>query len=94
MHCSPTAWTRYLDSCLVSFGHLLQINEPILSRIIVSEELNASASNFFELAVAAAISLLRFYSGAALATVVRVLIEVPVTLLGAHRQSIQRRVRP
>jgi ACR3 family arsenite transporter len=39
------------------------------------------ASNFFELAVAAAISLYGFESGAALATVVGVLIEVPVMLL-------------
>lgn len=39
------------------------------------------ASNFFELAVAAAISLFGFHSGAALATVVGVLIEVPVMLL-------------
>ena len=39
------------------------------------------ASNFFELAVAAAISLFGFKSGAALATVVGVLVEVPVMLL-------------
>ena len=39
------------------------------------------ASNFFELAVAAAISLFGFNSGAALATVVGVLIEVPVMLV-------------
>jgi ACR3 family arsenite transporter len=39
------------------------------------------ASNFFELAVAAAISLFGFESGAALATVVGVLIEVPVMLM-------------
>ena len=39
------------------------------------------ASNFFELAVAAAIGLFGFHSGAALATVVGVLIEVPVMLL-------------
>lgn len=39
------------------------------------------ASNFFELAVAAAISLFGIHSGAALATVVGVLIEVPVMLL-------------
>ena len=38
------------------------------------------ASNFFEPAVAAAISLFGFQSGAALATVVGVLIEVPVML--------------
>jgi len=42
------------------------------------------ASNFFELAVAAAISLFGFNSGAALATVVGVLVEVPVMLLVVH----------
>jgi ACR3 family arsenite transporter len=42
------------------------------------------ASNFFELAVAAAISLFGFSSGAALATVVGVLIEVPVMLSVVH----------
>lgn len=42
------------------------------------------ASNFFELAVAAAISLFGFHSGAALATVVGVLIEVPIMLLVVH----------
>jgi ACR3 family arsenite transporter len=39
-----------------------------------------AASNFFELSVAAAISLFGFESGAALATVVGVLVEVPVML--------------
>ena len=39
------------------------------------------ASNFFELAVATSISLFGFQSGAALATVVGVLVEVPVMLL-------------
>ena len=39
------------------------------------------ASNFFELAVAAAIGLFGLHSGAALATVVGVLVEVPVMLL-------------
>ena len=38
------------------------------------------ASNFFELSVAAAISLFGLGSGAALATVVGVLIEVPAML--------------
>ncbi|PUE10919.1 arsenical-resistance protein [Limnohabitans sp. T6-5] len=49
------------------------------------------ASNFFELAVAAAISLFGFHSGAALATVVGVLIEVPVMLLVVY---IVNRTRP
>lgn len=42
------------------------------------------ASNFFELAVATAIALFGFESGAALATVVGVLIEVPVMLVAVH----------
>lgn len=41
----------------------------------------SEASNFFELAVATAISLFGLKSGAALATVVGVLIEVPVMLV-------------
>jgi ACR3 family arsenite transporter len=54
------------------------------------------ASNFFELAVAAAISLFGFESGAALATVVGVLVEVPVMLsvvriVNASRNWYERR---
>ena len=49
------------------------------------------ASNFFELAVAAAISLFGFGSGAALATVVGVLIEVPVMLSVVHLVGRTRR---
>jgi ACR3 family arsenite transporter len=40
------------------------------------------AGNFFELAVATAIALFGFQSGAALSTVVGVLVEVPVMLAG------------
>ena len=49
------------------------------------------ASNFFELAVAAAITLFGFESGAALATVVGVLVEVPVMLCVV---AIVNRTRP
>ncbi|WP_404712887.1 ACR3 family arsenite efflux transporter [Sphingomonas sp. MMS24-J13] len=49
------------------------------------------ASNFFELAVATAISLFGLNSGAALATVVGVLVEVPVMLSVV---SIVKRTRP
>ncbi len=57
------------------------------------------ASNFFELAVAAAISLFGFHSGAALATVVGVLIEVPVMLsvvkiVNATKPWYERGLRP
>jgi ACR3 family arsenite transporter len=48
------------------------------------------ASNFFELAVAAAISLFGFHSGAALATVVGVLIEVPVMLVVVRAVNASR----
>ena len=52
------------------------------------------ASNFFELAVATAIALFGFQSGAALATVVGVLIEVPVMLsIVRKREGIARLVR-
>ena len=49
------------------------------------------ASNFFELAVATAIALFGFQSGAALATVVGVLVEVPVMLSVVH---IVNRTKP
>lgn len=49
------------------------------------------ASNFFELAVATAIALFGFQSGAALATVVGVLIEVPVMLLVVNVVNRSRR---
>ena len=49
------------------------------------------ASNFFELAVATAIALFGFQSGAALATVVGVLVEVPVMLTVVHITRRSRR---
>ena len=64
------------------------------THVIAGPSALIGASNFFELAVAVAISLFGFNSGAALATVVGVLIEVPVMLsLGLGRQSLQGLVR-
>jgi ACR3 family arsenite transporter len=51
-----------------------------LAHCICSPASMIGASNFFELSVAVAISLFGLHSGAALATVVGVLIEVPVML--------------
>jgi len=51
-----------------------------LSYNIAAPACMISTSNFFELAVAVAISLFGLHSGAALATVVGVLVEVPVML--------------
>tara|TARA_R110000868_G_scaffold6770_9_gene37780 strand:+ start:1100 stop:1318 length:219 start_codon:yes stop_codon:yes gene_type:complete len=48
--------------------------------IIAAAASMIGTSNFFELAVAVAISLFGLHSGAALATVVGVLVEVPVML--------------
>ena len=65
-----------------------QVGEP---HDIAGPSALIGASNFFELAVAAAISLFGFHSGAALATVVGVLIEVPLMLLEVQ---IVNRSRP
>ena len=58
---------------------------PLMRRLIVPHNVSSpgaliGASNFFELAVAVAITLFGPTSGAALATVVGVLVEVPVML--------------
>jgi ACR3 family arsenite transporter len=47
-------------------------------------------SNFFELAVTVAISLVGLHSGAALVTVVGVLVEVPVVLLVVYIVSFSK----
>ena len=54
------------------------------AHVVAAPSALIGASNFFELAVAAAISLFGFHSGAALATVVGVLVEVPVMLSVVH----------
>lgn len=67
-----------LFNAALAYGLNRQLGE---SHAVACPSALIGASNFFELAVAAAISLYGFESGAALATVVGVLIEVPVMLL-------------
>jgi ACR3 family arsenite transporter len=71
-----------LIQVLVNSGLAYWLNRKLgESHAVACPSALIGASNFFELAVAAAISLFGFDSGAALATVVGVLIEVPVMLL-------------
>ena len=65
---------RYVDIKLLKLGNRL-------GHCVAAPSALIGARNFFELAVATAISLFGFQSGAALSTVVGVLIEVPVMLL-------------
>ncbi len=62
----------------LAYGLNLRLGEP---HAVACPSALIGASNFFELAVAAAISLFGLHSGAALATVVGVLVEVPAMLL-------------
>jgi ACR3 family arsenite transporter len=66
----------YLNAA-IAYGLSLWMNVP---HCIAGPAALIGASNFFELAVAAAISIYGLHSGAALATVVGVLVEVPVML--------------
>ena len=66
----------YLNSCLAYLLNRLSGE----AHCVAAPSALIGASNFFELAVATAIGLFGFHSGAALATVVGVLIEVPVML--------------
>ncbi len=83
--------SRPLDILLIALPLLLQtyfvfalsyawMKRSRLPHCIAAPGALIGASNFFELAVAVAISLFGFNSGAALATVVGVLVEVPVML--------------
>ena len=69
---------------LVSKLRLPSIVGFLVTGIVAGPSALIGASNFFELAVATAIALFGFQSGAALATVVGVLIEVPVMLSVVH----------
>ena len=62
-----------------SFAYLLNRKLGV-AHCVAGPSALIGASNFFELAVATAITLFGFESGAALATVVGVLVEVPVML--------------
>ena len=72
----PIVIQVYFNSALAYF-----VNRRLgVAHCVAGPSALIGASNFFELAVAAAISLFGFESGAALATVVGVLVEVPVML--------------
>jgi ACR3 family arsenite transporter len=72
----PIVIQVYFNSALAYF-----LNKRLgVAHCVAGPSALIGASNFFELAVAAAISLFGFESGAALATVVGVLVEVPVML--------------
>ena len=74
-----------LFQVLVNAGLAYWLNRTVGSpHCVAGPSALIGASNFFELAVAAAIALFGFNSGAALATVVGVLIEVPVMLVVAN----------
>jgi ACR3 family arsenite transporter len=73
----PIVIQVFLNAAL-AYGLNRRLGEP---HAVACPSALIGASNFFELAVAAAISLFGFTSGAALATVVGVLVEVPAMLL-------------
>jgi ACR3 family arsenite transporter len=77
----PVSLIALLATLVLLFGFQGEqiIQQPLI--IVLLAVPLIGASNFFELAVATAIALFGFESGAALATVVGVLIEVPVMLV-------------
>ena len=82
---NPTAIVLIAIPLLIQTYGIFFIAYYIAKRMRLSHDIAAPAcmigtSNFFELAVAVAISLFGLHSGAALATVVGVLVEVPVML--------------
>ncbi len=70
-----------LQNILIFFIAYIWAKQWKLSHDIASPAALIGASNFFELAVAVAVALFGLQSGAALATVVGVLVEVPVMLI-------------
>jgi arsenite transporter len=89
MLAAPILIQVYFNSGL---AYLLNRELRVAHRVAAPSAL-IGASNFFELAVATAIVLFGFNSGAALATVVGVLVEVPVMLSVVHRHPHEGSVR-
>lgn len=81
LHIALIAVPLILQTVLIFFIAYLWSRWAKLPHNIAAPAGMIGASNFFELAVAVAISLFGLQSGAALATVVGVLVEVPVMLL-------------
>ena len=88
---AETIWAQPLVIGLIAIPLIIQTYGIFAIAFIAARRMNLSygvaapacligTSNFFELAVAVAISLFGLHSGAALATVVGVLVEVPVML--------------
>jgi arsenite transporter len=82
-HCGPVVW--FAIPLLIQTYGIFAIGYAGARALRLPHNIAApacliGASNFFELAVAVAISLFGLHSGAALATVVGVLVEVPVML--------------
>ncbi|MDX1667948.1 MAG: ACR3 family arsenite efflux transporter [Limnobacter sp.] len=88
---SETILSRPTDIALIAIPLLIQTYGIFALAYLIAKKMNLphnvaspacmiGTSNFFELAVAVAISLFGLHSGAALATVVGVLVEVPVML--------------
>jgi len=86
-----TILAQPLDIVLIAIPLIIQTYGIFIIAYVIALKLNLAhkiaapacligTSNFFELAVAVAISLFGLHSGAALATVVGVLVEVPVML--------------
>ncbi len=78
---SSPCWRCRSDQVYFNAGLAYLVNRQLgVEWCVAGPSALIGASNFFELAVATAIALFGFQSGAALATVVGVLIEVPVML--------------
>ncbi|MGL5683865.1 MAG: ACR3 family arsenite efflux transporter [Marinifilaceae bacterium] len=81
LHILLIAVPLILQTVLIFFIAYGWCKAAMLPHNVAAPAAMIGASNFFELAVAVAISLFGLHSGAALATVVGVLVEVPVMLM-------------